>query len=929
MKSIKVHKNKLRTLLVILFILIYAIITYISLRSQYLEYAELGEQYIYVFLKNIKYKYLIMGISFILLSLIISLTNIGIKKGLTPFFKQEEKQIPKLPNKSITLIASAVISVIISNDLLEKILLFVSNVSFEKTEMVLNLDISYYMFIKPLIEIIIKYYLLLIIGLSIYILGYYILVFNLYFDAIDRELLRKSKLIKTLLRNAFLLAIGMALLTILNTQNAVLGNFLTLNNGVELTGAGTIEATISLWGYVILAILIVLVSIIAIKQFNQNKNKKMIYTVLAIPTYLVGLYIVIIGYDIIFVKPNEFDKERTYIKENIKSTKEAYNINVDELNVQYSGTITQEVIQSNSDIIENISILSKNMVLKSLKDTQTEAGYYTYRNATLQKYKINGKDQLVYVSPREIESDTTSYNNKTYEYTHGIGQVVSSATKVTEDGNVDFIQNDIDGKDNIYPISEPRIYYGLETNSTAVINTKNKTEYDYTDNNGIEHLYCYTGNSGIQVGFIDRLILSITSGDIKLAMSNTVTNNSKILINRNIRERAKTALPYLIYDENPYTIVSDGQIYWVLDGYTVSNRYPYSTFSEIYYEGELKEINYIRNSVKVLVNAYNGEMTFYITDRTDPIIMAYLKLYPTLFSDYTGKEMQQEIKEQLIYPEFLYKVQSKMLMIYHNDKEDVLYRNNDIWSLVKYNTESNAKNKTTELEPQYAIIKTPNDEQNYYGLIQMYTPEGKSNIISYLLGTCNNGNNELKIYKYPSDSNIIGPIQLDNQIQQDETISTEIDEINVTGTKLTKEMKIIPIENTLLYVETLYQTMTNEPNTPTTLKKVIVASGSKVAIGNSLEEALSKIWSQSAVNIEINNTENLEGLVKAIIDANNNLTESNNRNDWEMIGSDLKKLQELIKSLEKMMENETNIQKNTETEKNKINIETVIENVIN
>ena len=625
----------------------------------------------------------------------------------------------------------------------------------------------------------------------------------------------------------------------------------------------------------------------------------MIYPLMAIPVYLVALFIVMVGYDLIFVKPNEFDKERKYISENIKSTQNAYNINTEVTNVDYSGTIKEDEVQKNKDVIDNITIVNKDLVVQSLKDTQTENGYYTFRDATLAKYNVDGKEQLVYVAPREIENNSISYNNKTYEYTHGIGQIVVSATSVTEDGNIKYLQKDVSGSDNIYEIKEPRMYYGVETNSVAVTNTKNKTEYDYTDNNGVEHTYNYTGDSGIQVGFFDRLILAIRNRDIKLAMSGSVSSESKILTNRNIIERARTILPNLIYDENPYTVIDNGQIYWVLDAYTVSDQYPYSTYTEIEYDGARRNINYIRNSVKVIVNAYDGDITFYITDRNDPIIMAYLKLYPTIFSDYNGKEIPEGIKSQFKYPRFLYNVQSEMLMVYHNVKEDVLYRNSDIWALTKYGTAS-TKTKTATLKPYYAMIKTPDNENAEFGLVQMYTQNEKSNIISYLVGTCDGTECKLKVYKYPTDSNILGPIQLDSQISQDETISAELESINVTGSKISKDMKIIPIDNSILYVETIYQTMTNEPNQTTTLKKVIVASGTKVAIGDTLSEAITNLLSQSAVNIELTNTEDIEGLIEAIINANNNLTESNNRNDWEMMGSDLKELQSLIDSLDKM-----------------------------
>lgn len=892
--------KKMRAIIVIIFIAIYALGTYVSLRGQYLEYVELGEQYVEKFFTDIKYKYSIMGITFVLLSIILYFTNKGIKKGLKPFFEQEKREVPKLPNKSITLIVAAIVSVIVSNDLVDKVLLFVSNASFGKTDIIFNLDISYYMFIKPLVEALLSDFVKMMIALSAYMAGYYIIIFNFYFKAVDRELLRKSKLIKKLLRNAIIVSIGMALQNALNTQNIVTGKFLTLNNGTELTGAGVIESTIQLWGYLILSVIIVIAVIISVKFFVQNKMKKIVYPVAVIPIYLVTLFLVMVGYDCIFVKSNEFDKERKYISENIKSTQEAYNIKVKETSIDYSGTIKEDEVEKNDDVIDNITIVNKDLVKKSLKDTQTETGYYIYNSVSLAKYNINGKDQLTYVAPREAENNTISYNNKTYEYTHGMGQIIASATSVTEDGNVEYLQKDISGSDNILEVKEPRIYYGVETNSVAVTNTKNKSEYDYTDSDGVEHVNNYDGNSGIQVGFWDRLILAVKNKDIRLAMTSSISSESKILTNRNIVKRAKAVLPNLIYDENPYTVVDDGKIYWVLDAYTVSDKYPYSTYTEVEYDGAKRNINYIRNSVKVIINAYDGEMTFYITDRNDPVIMAYLKLYPTIFSDYSGKEIPDGIKQQMKYPKFLYDVQSEMLMVYHNVKEDVLYRNNDVWALTKYGTTS-TKSKVATLEPYYAMIKTPDNDKSELGLIQMYTQNGKSNITSYLVGSCNGTECELKIYKYPTDSNILGPIQLDNQIDQDETISAELATINVTGSKISKDMKIIPINNTVLYVETIYQTMANEPNQPITLKKVIVASGTKVAIGNTLEEAISNLLSQSAVNIEITNTEDVDGMIQAIINANKNLTESNDRNDWEMMGSDLKELQSLIDSLDKMI----------------------------
>ena len=879
--------NKIKNILVIAFIAIYLICTYVTLRGEYLECLELGEQYVQNFWTNIKYKYSIMGISFVVISICMFITNIGIKKGLKPFFESENKTMPKFPNKSIIFVIAVVGSIIFSNNLVEKALLCASKVSFQKADMIFNLDISYYMFTKPLIETILKYVMKFVILLSIYITAFYIIVFNLYFDGIDRTMLRKSKFIKSLLKNVIILAILAGILTIFSTQNIVTEKFLTLNDEIELTGAGFVESTIKLWGYIIFAFVIIGAIISSVIFFQKNKNKKIMFTLLSIPGYLVAMFIVMVVTDFIFVKPNEFDKERKYIEENINSTREAYGINASEINISYSGTISEEEINENKELLDNIPIVSQNMVKQSLEDTQTEAGYYTFRNILTTKFIKDNQEKLAYIAPREIAEQSISYNNKTYELTHGIGQIIVDANKISEEGNIQYIQKEID--DN------QRIYYGLETNSIVVTNTKNKEEYDYTDSEGEEHTYSYEGNSGIQVGFLDRLILAVRNKDFKLAFSTSVTNQSKILTNRNVIERAKTALPYLLYDENAYTVIKDNQIYWVIDAYTISDKYPYSSYTTIDGEKEKRDINYIRNSVKVIINAYNGEMKFYIVDKTDPIISAYKKIYPAMFEE---NDIPEEIQKQLKYPQLLYNVQAEMLRVYHNVKEDVLYRKSDIWSLATYG-KSTSKTKTATLEPYYTMLKTL-DGETRFGLVQMYTQKNKSNIISYVLGTCNGTSNELKIYKFSADSNILGANQLDNLIEQDETISAELNSLNVTGVKISKEMKIIPINNTLLYIETIYQTKTNEINQPITLEKVIVASGTKVAIGDNLENALSKLLSQSAVNLEVNNTEDIEGLIDTIIKANNNLTDSNSRNDWEMMGSDIKTLQELIERLDKM-----------------------------
>lgn len=897
----KRKKSKTRIILVLLFLLLFAGISYIELRGSYLEYFELGQNYTNIFYTNLTYRYGIMAVNFVILYFILYFTNRGIKKGLKPFFEKEKKEIPKLPNKSLALVISALVSFVTSSALMQKIMLIANGTSFGIQDPIFGLDIAYYMFQKPVIETLALYFIILFVGLSIYIALYYVIAFNRYFDGVDGKMLKESLFMKKLTRNALLIIIGIAILTVINTQNTMFGKILTVKNDLEIVGAGMTETTIKLWGYVIFAFVIIIFAYRALKYFKKGNTGKVLKNLAVIPGYLVVLFIVMVVFDLAFVSTNELDKEKEYIAENIKNTKNAYNINIEEKNIENSGTITSEEVEENANVINNIPVISKDAVSKTLENSQTVTGHYVYPNINIAKYNVNGKNQLVYVAPREITNSGRTYNNKTYEYTHGIGEIFTSAIESSQNGNIQYIQKDIVGKDEKINISEPRIYFGLETKETIATNTKNKNEYDYTDENGTDQVYSYNGQAGLQLGFLDRLILGIKKGDINLAFSGEITNESKILINRDVITRAKKALPYLIYDEEPYTVVTDeGKIVWVLDAYTVSSSYPYSQYTSIEHDGTKEKINYIRNSVKVIIDSYDGTMSYYITDRNDPIAMAYRNIYPSLFKELDEK-IPEDISSHFVYPEFLYNVQAKILKVYHNVKPDVLYRADDVWDIAKFNSTKSTKSTGTYMEPYYTMVKTSEGEQ--LGLVQIYTPDEKQNIISYLVGSNSNGNNELKLYKFSADSNIVGPMQLDKQLEEDEAISSELKSLNVTGTKLTKQMIAVPINNTILYVEPIYQTMLNESEVPV-LKKVVVASGNKVAIGDNLTKALENLLSKYAVDIEVENTDDVEGLIEAIIKANKNLTQSNENNDWEMMGKDIKKVQELIDSLEKVKEKE-------------------------
>ena len=901
----KQKKSKARMYIVLLFILLVSIVGYIIYRGEYLEILEIGENYLSIFWQNVNYTAIAFIINFIFLFCVIYINNTRIKNALKPFFDTEKKQMPKLPNKSISLILSVIVSAITTEAILNQYMLFTNSTWFGRNDPVFGLDIGFFMFQKPFIETLFMYAILLIIGLTIYTIIYYIAVFNICFDGIDRETLKNSKLLKQLFTNIKILAILVAGFVLVKTLDIGFDRFLNLQEDTtySIYGAGITDTTIKLWGYRILPILIILSVFMAIRAFNKGSTKKVVMWILVVPAYLIILLIVMALFQVIFITPNELDREEQNIRYNIEYTKEAYDINTDVFTIENGGeTITEGELSQLSNTINNIVIVDEDTLLKDLNTVQTEKGYYTYDTSTIASYRVDGKQKLVYVSPREISNANGTYNNQTYEYTHGYGVVITDATETDANGNLIQLQKGYTESENdVVTVTEPRIYFGLETNNNIVTNSKNRNEFDYPISSTENAENVYDGDAGLSLSFIDRFILGIKEGDLNLAFSANVNSDSKILTNRNIIERAKTLMPYLLYDENPYMVVNDaGELIWVLDAYTTSNNYPYSQKTTLQLDTLNKmELNYIRNSVKVLINAYSGEIKFYITDETDPIAVAYDKIYQDLFTD---EEIPSDISSQFIYPEFLYSIQADIIQRYHDIQPDVLYRGDDVWDIATHNTGKVSTKAGTDITPYYTMVDTIDSEESKLGLVLPFTPDEKQNIISYTVGTYENGEPQLTIYRFASDSNIIGPMQLDTQIEQDEEISNELESLNVTGTRITKNMIIVPLNNTLLYVEPVYQEYINEDDSTPTLKKVIVASGNKLAIGDNLSEALRNLVSKYAVDIEVENTDSIEDLVQAIIKANGNLKQSTSNSNFEMIGKDIQRLQDLIDSLQKLVE---------------------------
>lgn len=900
--EIKKKKINIRAIIVFFVLTITFFITFISNRAEYLKVKEIGENYTSIFFKNFYMKTCMFIISFLFVYILFYINNKIIKKGMKHFFEEESRNIPKLPNKSISLIFALIAGFFSLKFLYTKYIMCINAASFGKVDPIFGYDIGLYMFILPFIKTILLYFVILTLVLVGYTAIYYVIAINVCFEkGVDMQTLKKNTFLTQIKFWAIVFAIFMSGYIFVAAQDILTGNMINIKDAysTSLTGAGLADTFIKLWEYRIFAIIVLISVINIIRNASSARFKKCIASASIIPLYLVVMFGALIYFQEIYVGSSELDKEKEYIGFNINSTKEAYGIDINNRIIENYDTITPELAKENEDVIENIPIFDSTVINKTVTDTQDNNTYYSYNKSNFGVYSQNGVPSLVSLTAREIIDDSNrSYNNKTFEYTHGYSVVVSDPNKVDKNGYVTMLQTDFKAhSSDLVKIKEPRIYFGLETDSEIIVNSKFGSEFDYPLTSTTYAEYDYQGDSGLNLGFLDRLVLGLDTGNYKLIISKYLDENSKIITTRNILERVKLLLPYIEYDENPYLVVTDeGRLVWVIDGYTTSCNYPYSQITTITRANGMKEkINYIKNSVKVLVDAYSGVTEFYITDRDDPIIMMYRNLYPDLFMDLEAS-IPESIRINLQYSQYLFDIQAKVLSTYHDISEDTLYRADDIWNL--------ATDGENEIKSNYTMLKTLGMDEAELGLVTTYTKQGKESLNAYLVGTCENGKNKLSLYKFSAESSIMGVSQLNSLIEEDETISSALETLDVSGVKMVKDIIIVPIKNTILYVEPVYQVRLNELETQV-LKKVIVSSGNKVAIGDNLEGAIVNLLSENnSVKLQYVDMEDIEQVIDSIIEANGNFKESIDAGNLEMIGKDLSTLEALLEQLEVLRKQE-------------------------
>ena len=595
------------------------------------------------------------------------------------------------------------------------------------------------------------------------------------------------------------------------------------------------------------------------------------------------------------VSPNEINLEKPYIENNIKFTKIAYGLDeVEERDFDVEQNLNSLVIDKAKATIDNVRILDYRPLTQTYKQTQEIRLYYDLSGIDVDRYNINGEYTQVMLAPRELDQTQITQNAKTWVnlhmvYSHGFGVVMSPVNSVTEQGLPNYLIKDVPPsyaveEDNL-KIDQPRIYYGEKDNSYVLVNTETK-EFDYPKGNTNEYIN-YDGKGGIKLdSFIKKILMALRFVDVKILLSSDVTSESKIMFLRNIQHRISKITPFLVLDNDPYLVISDGRLYWVQDAYTTTGNFPYSQ--------KFERINYIRNSIKVIVDAYNGDVTYYVVDTSDPMILTYASIFPKQFKSF--ELMPASLKQHIRYPEDIFKLQSAIFSTYHMSDVTVFYNKEDAWQ-IPY--EIYGTGQQIEVEPYYIIMKLPDEKKEEFVLMTTFTPIKKDNMIAWLAARSDKDNyGKLLLYKFPKDKLVYGPLQIEARIDQDSEISQQLTLWSQKGSRVTRgNLLVIPIENSLLYIEPLY--IQAETGQLPELKRVIVSDGERVVMEVDLGTALQELFG-TTVRKTTEIAEKSEGdLAKEASDYYDAILDAMDKGDWSAFGENFDRLGEVIGALEK------------------------------
>jgi uncharacterized membrane protein (UPF0182 family) len=744
-------------------------------------------------------------------------------------------------------------------------------------EPIFHHDLSFYVFTLPVHKLLSSYLLYYILAAGIILfLSWFILYNKLPFlpwilsKSEDEMTKIKEKRKEFYSKTSSVLTIFLILLSavlIWKTRISI-WKILYSPRGVVF-GAGFTDVHAQIIAYWIF-IFLLMVGILALIIFMRKKSIK---TIGIISGGVLGAWLLVC---IIFpaliqylvVKPNELAKEKPYIKYNIEFTRQAYNlIQVEEKDFEAVPIIPKETLFKYSSTLNNIRLWDWGALKDTYRQRQLIRLYYEFHDVNIDRYMINGNYRQVMLSLRELDRNkfpekARTWINDKLKYTHGYGLCLSPVNEFGPGGIPNFLIKDIPpvSTSKSLAVTRPEIYYGELTQDYVIVNTSEE-EFDYPK--GEENVYCqYRGEGGIKLSLVNRFCFAIRFNDIRILISGAISSLSKLLWRRNIVERASQIFPFL-YDEDPYPVIRvDGTICYILDAYTTTDAYPYSEPYEYTLSGrqfipeifkkELKKIkkkskniNYIRNSVKIVIDTYNGKVTFYVFDEQDPIMKTYMKIFPKAFSK-TKRDMPEDLRRHVRYPESLLRIQSAIYSTYHMTDYRVFYNKEDQWKIAS----EVYINTPRPVEPYYVIIQLPGESKEEFLLMLPFTPLIRDNMIAWLAGRCDEPNyGKLIVYRLPKEKMVYGPLQIEARVDQKPEMSEKITLWGQRGSTIIRgNLLVIPIENSLLYVEPIF--LKAEAAQLPEIKRILVAMGDNIQWAEDLYQAIDKIYAQLSEEIK-------------------------------------------------------------------------------
>ena len=868
-------------------------------------------QYVAVFWKILLTKGIVM-LFFAAAFFILSFINLSFARRFAPEFQveisQDEFERPEIQlykslqniqvNKKFVFWFSLIVALFMGfseSSSWEKILIYLNRTSFGINDPIFSKDIGFYMFSLPFWEFVRNWLSFALTFITVVVAAIYVIK-----KAVKYEY--KKFIIETPVKMHLSLLIGLIL--ILKSWQYWLNAFKILysTRGV-IFGAGyadTHATLLALRVLMVLALVCAALFFVTARKENWKLPALGLAVLIGVSILMGGIYPEIIQRAVVL--PNEGTKERPFILNNIEATRVAYGLDkIKEEEFPVKEEISFEDIEKNDDTIRNIRLWDWRPIKQTLKQIQAIRLYYDFNSVDVDRYYFNGNYQQVMVSPRELDKDkipeqARTWVNEVLTYTHGYGVVVNPVNKISGEGLPELLIKDIPPVSSVnLTITRPEIYYGEITKGYVIVKTKAK-EFDYPK--GDENVYStYAGNGGMPVSSLWRRILfSIKYSNMQILLTTNLTPDSRIMINRNIQERVNKVAPFLGYDKDPYIVISkEGKLFWMQDAYTISSNYPYSTPVKGGY------FNYIRNSVKVVIDAYNGTMDFYIIDQKDPVVKVYKNIFPQLFKNFD--QMPDDLKEHIRYPKDLFQIQAELYSTYHMMDPDVFYNKEDYWNTPN---EIYAENEI-RMEPYYIVTRLPGHEREEFILMTPFTPSTKNNMIAWLAAKNDQPDyGNLIVYKFPKEKLIFGPMQIEARIDQDSEISQQLTLWGQKGSTVIRgNLLVIPVEKSIIYVEPLY--LRAETGEIPELKRVIVSNGSDVVIGNNLEDALEKLFMRTFKEREIVITgeeKTLKDLIKEAAGYYESAQEFAREGNWSKYGEEPQKLEQTLRLLQEASERE-------------------------